>query len=121
MIDIENVWVPQMIGYADLIADQAKLQSAFNQQSNALWTSVTSYDELVCQVFDDLDARGMLPALGKSSVDESLKGALETFVRHFDSFDKNLEGPEPDLASAEWAAVEEAARVVVLTAGSGRA
>jgi hypothetical protein len=116
MIDVENVWVPQIIGYADLVANADKMRSAFNRGDKSLWTSVNSYDELIEQVFDDLDALGMLEALHDSSLGEPLKLALDNFVRFLDAFDRNLAGTDPDFASSEWLNLRDAAAVVVTSA-----
>jgi hypothetical protein len=55
MIDFKQVWLPQILGYARLIANEDALTSAW-LTSTAKDTSVTSPDELIEQVFDDLDS-----------------------------------------------------------------
>jgi hypothetical protein len=54
MIDFK-IWLPQIIGYCEFVADEVKLRRAWiNRDFSA--TSVTDFDELYEQVFDDLDA-----------------------------------------------------------------
>lgn len=55
MIDFKQVWLPQILGYARLIADEAALRSAWLTDA-VTTTSVTSPDELIEQIFDDLDS-----------------------------------------------------------------
>jgi hypothetical protein len=55
MIDFKQVWLPQILGYARLIANDDALRSAWLTNAT-IDTSVTSPDELIEQVFDDLDS-----------------------------------------------------------------
>jgi hypothetical protein len=113
VIDIQNVWVPQMLGYCELVADDERLASAFNQKPEQLWTSVTDYGELIEQIFDDLDARRMLTDLAGSDVGEQLKSALETFVRCLSEFDDQKGDAGFDNESPAWVRVRSAAREAV--------
>lgn len=54
MIDFKT-WLPQIMGYCEFVADDAKLRQAWINRDFSE-TSVTDFDELYEQVFDDLDA-----------------------------------------------------------------
>ena len=110
MIDVEQVWVPQVLWYCDLVADRAKLISAFNQTPDKRWTSVIGYDELSCQIFDDLSSLDHVSALGDSTLPQGLRQALGDFVHALNAFDHEREQfCEDDLQTAEWSAVEQSA------------
>mgnify|MGYP001792877675 CR=1 FL=1 len=57
MIDLRKVWLPQIIGYAEIVAD-GTLRRAW-QEGDSSQTSVYYSDELYEQVFEDLDADSM--------------------------------------------------------------
>ena len=119
MIDIRQVWVPEMLNYCALVADRERLVAAFKQQPDAMWTSVISYPELVCQIFDDLDASELLNELTLSDESTQLKDALGEFVVTFDRFDKKVGDQwQPNFDVPEWEAVENAARSALLAAES---
>ena len=113
-MDIEQVWAPQMLWYCGLVADRTKLLSALNQKQGEIWTSVTSYGELVCQIYDDLNALNQLSLVERSDLPCDLRSALVDFVRTLDVFDGDREGlDESELETAEWSAVERAANAVL--------
>ena len=59
MIDFRQVWLPQILGYAQLIADENVLRRAW-LNGEAAETSVTAPDEMIEQVFGDLAAEEMI-------------------------------------------------------------
>lgn len=54
MIDFKT-WLPQIVGYCELVVDDMMLRRAWIEH-DFTETSVTDFDELYEQVFDDLDA-----------------------------------------------------------------
>lgn len=121
MIDIQEVWVPQMLWYCELIADDKRLAWAFNQEPDRIWTSVTDYDELMEQIFDDLDALGMLPSLAQSPIEDGLKITLETFVSRLAQFDERKGEDEFDNKSPAWLSVKAAAADAITAAKNSKA
>lgn len=91
MIDFENVWLPQIVRYAQLISS-GQLEAEWLGQA-VVATSVTDADELGEQVFDDLDADGVwaerrdrnsLSADGRDAIDrflQTLREIVETDAR----------------------------------------
>jgi hypothetical protein len=53
-----EVWIPQIVGYADWVSDPKNTWRVWVEGDHSE-TSVTDYDELYEQVFDDLDADGV--------------------------------------------------------------
>jgi len=100
-----------MLHYCELIADRQRLLSAFNQAPEVMWTSVISYDELISQIYDDLDALRMSKQLGDSDLPQPLSGSLRSFVEALYVFDKGVRGEwQPQFDTPVWARVEVAAR-----------
>lgn len=54
MIEFET-WLPQIVGYCEFVVDDMRLRQAWIKRDFSD-TSVTDFDELYEQVFDDLDA-----------------------------------------------------------------
>nr|WP_166176495.1 hypothetical protein [Altererythrobacter segetis] len=113
--------MPQMLAYCELVADDERLSSAFNQKSGQFWTSVTGYDELIEQIFDDLDALGLLPELPESQIDDELKLALDSFVRRLSVFDEQKGESEFDIESPSWLSVKAAAVEAITAARISKA
>ena len=117
--DFDRVWLPQIVWYCRLIADDQKLSKAFEQPGDKLWTSVVSYDELVEQV---LDVR--LAAIAKMSVTAPLKQALAEFLNMFTAFDDEVgRYGRPNLQSREWREIQSRAHdveVLAFVEGVGR-
>ena len=117
MIDIEHVWAPQIFWYCDLIADRTKLISAFNQGDEKIWTSVVSYDELICQIFDDLRSLDQISILKSSRLPPDLRVAIEKFVLALNAFDEGRKiFFESDLETIAWHAVERTATDALVAA-----
>ena len=124
MIDLRSVWLPQIVRYAELVADERIFRSAWISGERSE-TSVTGFDELVEQVFDDLDSEAQLE-LAKSawSSDPELIELVEEFLGGLESVDRIVEGddlndrPERIFVLAEWALLRE--RAVALAAYAAR-
>jgi len=54
MIEFKT-WLPQILGYCEFVADEKKLRQAWIKHDFSE-TSVTGFNELYEQVFDDLDS-----------------------------------------------------------------
>jgi hypothetical protein len=54
MIEFKT-WLPQIVGYCEFVVDDMRLRQAWINRDFSK-TSVTDFDELYEQVFDDLDA-----------------------------------------------------------------
>lgn len=61
MIEFQ-VWISQILGYCKLIADDKKMRQAWIERDFSA-TSVTEFDELYEQIFDDLDSDHFSQAL----------------------------------------------------------
>jgi hypothetical protein len=61
MIEFET-WLPQILGYCEFICADEGVRRAWID-SDVSGTSITSFDELYEQIFDDLDADHFLPSL----------------------------------------------------------
>ena len=121
--DYDRVWLPQIVWYCRLIADDRKLEKAVEQPGEKLWTSVVSYDELVEQVLDvPLDVQlSVIPTISASA---DLKEALAKFLDMFCAFDDAV-GPigRPNLQSREWREVQVRAHdvdVLAFIEGAGQ-
>jgi hypothetical protein len=81
MLDFMNVWLPQIIGYAELVAEENNLRKAW-LQGDLTGTVVDSYDELIIQVLENaLEMRLELPAQLAGFV--NLRDALNNFILAF--------------------------------------
>ena len=112
MIDIKKVWIPQIVGYAEIVfARSSDLRDCW-VLGQCYWTSVTSFDELIEQVFGDLDSNNLLEdAQIDSTVPEELVKSIRNFLSAIKETDQVNESgewadvPEALLASAEWQTV----------------
>ncbi len=73
MIDFE-IWLPQIVGYCEFVVDDMRLRQAWIKRDFSE-TSVTDFDELYEQIFDDLDASNFavnlhryLPSSGRIAI-----------------------------------------------------
>ncbi|RPF70224.1 hypothetical protein [Aurantiacibacter spongiae] len=122
-VDYDRVWLPQIVWYCRLIADDRKLNMAFEQSGDKIWTSVVNYDELVEQVLDvPLDIR--FSAILSTSASADLKKALAEFLNMFTAFDDAVgRSGRPDLQSREWREIQARAHdveVLAFVEGVGR-
>jgi hypothetical protein len=90
MIDLLRTWLPQIIGYAEVISDDT-LQKAW-ADGDRLSTSAYCSDELHAHVFDDLDADNMLDeARLRLREHPSLVNALDQFLLALRRLDEWIE------------------------------
>lgn len=115
MIDFERVWLPQIVGYASLIAS-GQLENEWLGRS-APTTSVTDPEELHEHVFDDLDADAIWAENRKQGV---AKPEVAIAIPEFLDAIRCLDGSNVELmvSSDAWAKVKEAANLII-TAESG--
>jgi hypothetical protein len=116
MLDFMNVWLPQIIGYAELVAEENNLRKAW-LQGDLTGTVVDSYDELIIQVLENaLEMRLELPAQLAGFV--NLRDALNNFILAFRELDAWVEAQSPQptaekiLASEFWGRLREQAAAV---------
>jgi hypothetical protein len=87
MIDVEEIWIPQIIAYSRIVICREKLRECWVYK-RCLDTSVTSFDELIEQIFDDLDSVNIIgEPLERAGVVSDLKDALRGFVRSLGNVD----------------------------------
>jgi hypothetical protein len=115
-----DTWLSQILNYCRFVLDTVGLRRAW-VEGDALRTSVTGFDELYEQIFDDLDSDGMERQLAmQMSNDPAARQALSGFLESLRSVGGlRLSRPELQSAaalmrSAEWQNVERAARTVLL-------
>ncbi|WP_155904999.1 hypothetical protein [Methylopila sp. M107] len=115
MIDLRGVWLPQIIGYAELIADESVLRASWFEHDRSR-TSVTDFDELYEQIFGGLDVEDQLGlAVDEFHDDPEIVRLVSGFIDALRKLDQIVvksginHQPERILASAEWFAVRERA------------
>lgn len=109
MIDFREVWLPQILRYALLIRDEAVLRRAW-VDGRTDETSVVSPEELLMQVFEDLDSQALV--LEASRHLPSLPGlvdALKKFLQAMATWDRALSVTGEGLM-APWADLRASAR-----------
>jgi hypothetical protein len=118
MIEFQT-WIEQMIRYCHLICDDSILKNAWIDHIIGI-TSVTDFEELYVQIFDDLDAdnfRLELPTHLKDNL--PLCEAVIFFLDSIREFDVERDGssqltdPSVFLASRQWKAVQSSALAVI--------
>lgn len=123
MIDFKQVWLPQILGYARLIANDDTLRSAW-LTNTAIDTSVTSPDELIAQVFDDLDSDAILKEASRHLISaphlaEALRGFLTAMAAWEADRDPENISPPPDESlfhKPTWALLKQQAERVLAEA-----
>lgn len=112
-----EIWIPQIVRYAALVADDRRLQRAWVEHDYSD-TSVTNYDELFVQVFDDQDTDN-LEAEMVALLDHERRQAISRFLAELRGADRVIDG-DPRYAdmsellrSDTWRGVQHAARGVV--------
>lgn len=112
MIDFEQVWLPQIVRYAELVS-AGKLDDAWLGRASPT-TSITDPDELHEQVFDDLDAEAVWAEnRGACKLTPAAIAAIDSFLgllRRLDESDAGLL-----VESDAWARTKTAAYEVVKT------
>ena len=104
MIDLETVWIPQIIRYARLIAEQETLRRSW-MEGDRSQTSVTGFDELIEQVFEDLDAETLVEeAQLTQDLPPELIVLISGFLGTLSAFDKIRDvRPELKAEAPSWA------------------
>lgn len=118
-----HTWLSQIIKYCAFIADRPGLLEAWINRDFS-HTSVTDFDELYEQIFDDLDSDTFDAQLEThlsthTAARESLSRFLGTLrkVNQLREQHTDLRNPHTLLQSAEWDEVENAARQVKTALG----
>lgn len=126
MKDIDT-WLPQIVGYCEWISDPVRLRDAWID-GDFSETSVTDFDELIGQVFGDLDAdrsaaafARRLPQCAHPLAEVSTFLSSLRAVESSRAKDPILREPTALLASAQWQSVRCAALAVIkVTEGDAR-
>ena len=80
MLDFHRGWLPQILGFAAIIAD-GELEAAWLHGPSRR-SRVASFDELYQQVFEDLEAEAVLPELRTHLPGQvERQEAIATFLR----------------------------------------
>lgn len=113
-----QTWLTQIVEYGRFIADSLGVRRAW-VEGDLSRTSVTDFDELYEQVFDDLDSDTFEEELGVHlPTDDAARQVLKEFLgelRFIDSVrsrDGKLRSPATLLGSDEWSRLVETARRV---------
>jgi hypothetical protein len=115
MIDFHNVWLPQIIGYAQLIGT-GQLEAEWLGQAKRA-TSVTEPDELHMQVFEDLDADAIWNEWRQRDViSPDTPDAVDRFLQALREITEN--DARVLVLTAEWESVKDAARALLRTVPS---
>lgn len=118
MIEFDT-WLPQILGYCEFVCSDASVRKAWID-SDVSGTSITSFDELYEQIFDDLDADHFQPNLHKHLARNLLlSNAVSLFLDQVKSLD-SIRTLKPDLKnmtklldSEEWQELRETAEAVL--------
>lgn len=118
MIAFEN-WLPQVIGYCDFLLDDEKLRRAWINHDFSD-TSVTDFDELYEQIFDDLDAKKFAENLFEYLPNSKMvAAAVAAFIASLQEMDqvraKNSELTKASLLldSCQWHILRKSASAVL--------
>lgn len=115
MIDIENVWIPQIIGYARLILGD-ELERVWIDNEKGL-NSVSDYDELYEQIFDDLDSKNINLKIKNKAKNNKFYKLLFEFIESIEKFDnrtRNKYSTSKDIFhSKEWNVVRTHAKKLI--------
>jgi hypothetical protein len=113
LIEFET-WFPQIVGYARLISDGDTLRRSW-LHGDRTETSVTDFDELWEQVFDDLDSDTLEKQMVAKINDNNLRDLTTQFLarlRYVESAVRSgsaLQEPTSLLGSPQWALLETTA------------
>ena len=113
MLDFHRGWLPQILGFAAIIAD-GELEAAWLHPSRH--ARLASFDELYQQVFEDLEAEAMLPRLRAHLPGQvERQEAIATFLRAIAHLhlqveaDPALRAPRRLVATTSWTHLRGAA------------
>ncbi len=114
MIDLENVWLPGINECAEMIVKEKKICKKFESREISL-TSREGFDELLEQVFQDLDSENQIFRLNSiiSTESESYR-AISEFLNSLTDAEKAVDSgdfvdEDALLHSEEWKRVKGAA------------
>ncbi len=121
-----RTWLSQIVGYCQFVADDFAVRRAW-MNGDYSKTSITSFDELYEQIFDDLDSDVLEKDLSiymsdDSEVREALAAFLEQ-IRYINTqreHNRELSSTAELLASKDWVRLVEIARRVVLHSSFSR-
>lgn len=112
MIDFEQVWLPQIVRYAELVS-ASKLDDAWLGRATPT-TSITDPDELHEQVFDDLDADVVWAEnRGSCNLTPAAIAAIDLFLGSLGRLDES--DARALVVSEAWARTKAAAQGVLRT------
>lgn len=119
-----QIWLLQIVGYCQFVTDTVGLRRAWIDR-NFSRTSVTNFDELYEQIFDDLDSDNFENELAVHLPDVTARKAVSEFLDSIRVVDQRrevnmkLDDPKNLLQSDEWRCVVKAAeRIVDLFGGN---
>ncbi len=119
-----DTWLPQIVDYCGFILDDEKLRRTWIGR-NFSETSVTNFDELCEQIFDDLDADNLVVVFSsKLQKSDGLQASIMEFlsslhaVEFVCALDQKPKDVQMLLDSAQWRRVRSAA-LSVLNMGVG--
>jgi hypothetical protein len=118
MIDMET-WLPQILDYCSFVVDEKKIRQAWVDRDFSE-TSVTDFDELYEQVFDDLDAERFVTDLSmKWPTTAPERAVIAEFLASLQDADRarsshaELRNASDLLNSSHWGRVRSSALAVL--------
>lgn len=115
MIDLRGVWLPQILGYAELVSHERILRSSWIDGDRSE-TSITDFDEMIEQIFGlDCDAQVEF-AEQELTDDPDMAKLLGNFIAELKIVDRFVvEGdlndqPQRIFSSSEWARFRKCAQ-----------
>ncbi len=122
MIKIE-IWLPQILGYCEFIADAGVTRKAW-VDGDLSDTSLSNYDELYEQIFDDLDSENYQKVLDTYDLPPAWVKSLKDFLSYLQFVvdkevekDEKLCDPSNLISSPLWAELREKAVAVLANDG----
>lgn len=118
-----QTWLSQIVGYCQFIVDESGVRKSWIE-GDFSQTSVTGFDELYEQVFDDLDSDDCEKMMISNLSDFPLKaGAVSGFLSELRRINliiennEDLQPPDALLSSSEWRRVVVSAEMVLSVFG----
>lgn len=120
-----SIWIKGVVGTAEFLTDSGLVERVWLNGDRTI-TSITSFNELYEQLFDDLDSGNYAESHGKSAIlSEAQRQAVASFlcaVRDFDDEPFIMNGREDSaaiLCSTAWAVIQSSAKAVVASFQAG--
>jgi hypothetical protein len=122
MINFHKAWLPQLLRYAELVSDENTLRRAW-RDGNSSETSVTSYQELFEQLFEDMRADEVRSKLDYYLGDDlDLRLATDQFISalsHVESWTKHRSNSRESIFESDaWSVARERATELLRVANS---